>query len=807
MGRLNETIMFLLSVNMMFLGVWSEETEDAETSETDADTDESGSDEEEELTPELKIAVATSIFAIITILLVISSFFEWLKDKIEESTPEKMKDVMEVLFSEMTVLGFLSLITFCISKMGYLGTISQNVYSELGEEGDDYLEELLESVHYDLFLVMVLFILQTLAMIKMGAQSEKDWVELEKNVANPEFLTNARKELRDQLEGGGPKFWQMGKRRRVQELYHIFEFASLKKEFLHGRQTAPPFEPLPEKEHLAKDFSYGDYLVVRLSKFMAEVIDMNVKTWLLLEVLLLFFYLIMYLSDLDSQVLMWAWVALGYLVTGWMMSLMKGAKWMREMHINPADMPSAYNNYHSEAARFHRRDSIMSDDSVIPPKPPAAAAKTSPFGARAFVDKLFSKKPTGGGAIRDQRGGAGYSAINEGGRGLHKDKLGDAHPWREETKKGILDPVSKMMGHGVMEPHEVDYDNLPGWCHLVPVQEKRTGIRALLLGKAPNRQQMLYAFQCNGFYAQLLSVRILLFTHAVYFSVLILEFYDDAYLHYGATGFCVFFAVALLPSLMFFGVALPTIKDVVHMGNIGCLRKKKDIAYVIREQKTKKALKTLILLKNLQMKLSADTSAGGGEGSDIDESSHSMSSERKSQLLHQMSRKDVTKEERMRNIRDEMGHDAFDEIGRMFDLYDSDGGGEIDSGELADLMRSLGKVMDEVEAKDMMKHLDIDGDGTVSKEEFMLWHMEQIRNPPEMEPEEVARQIFKIFDDDGSDSITIQEFKDVLDRFKVDLSIDEITDLARELDVDGDGTISEEEFAALLMKHADEVIG
>ena len=52
-------------------------------------------------------------------------------------------------------------------------------------------------------------------------------------------------------------------------------------------------------------------------------------------------------------------------------------------------------------------------------------------------------------------------------------------------------------------------------------------------------------------------------------------------------------------------------------------------------------------------------------------------------------------------------------------------------------------------------------------------------------------------------SISVSEFKAAMEKFHCELSLDEITELVRELDVDGDGEISEEEFAILLEKHAE----
>ena len=72
----------------------------------------------------------------------------------------------------------------------------------------------------------------------------------------------------------------------------------------------------------------------------------------------------------------------------------------------------------------------------------------------------------------------------------------------------------------------------------------------------------------------------------------------------------------------------------------------------------------------------------------------------------------------------------------------------------------------------------------------------------EQSPNELAAQLFAMFDDDGSGSITVGEFKDALDKLGSDLTVDEIADLVKELDEDNSGTIEEHEFAELLEKHS-----
>lgn len=58
----------------------------------------------------------------------------------------------------------------------------------------------------------------------------------------------------------------------------------------------------------------------------------------------------------------------------------------------------------------------------------------------------------------------------------------------------------------------------------------------------------------------------------------------------------------------------------------------------------------------------------------------------------------------------------------MFELYDKDRGGSIDALELKDLMSSMDVQLSDDELKNAMEYLDLDGDGTISFEEFSMWY-------------------------------------------------------------------------------------
>jgi hypothetical protein len=93
-----------------------------------------------------------------------------LKDAIEEVATKNVKPILEALFSEMTVLGFLGVVSFFITKTGAMQQVGDFVYGEGTAEAEE-TGELFENVHMMLFLVMVLFIFQVVALVKVRQHS------------------------------------------------------------------------------------------------------------------------------------------------------------------------------------------------------------------------------------------------------------------------------------------------------------------------------------------------------------------------------------------------------------------------------------------------------------------------------------------------------------------------------------------------------------------------------------------------------------------------------------------------------------
>merc|ERR1740123_2501474 len=116
------------------------------------------------------------------------------------------------------------------------------------------------------------------------------------------------------------------------------------------------------------------------------------------------------------------------------------------------------------------------------------------------------------------------------------------------------------------------------------------------------------------------------------------------------------------------------------------------------------------------------------------------------------------------------------EIKEAFDLFDTDGSGEIDSQELRVAMRAMGLEPNPQEVTNMIQQLDKDNTGTVSFPEFEVAMRERILN---RDPTEEVKKVFKLFDPEDSGKVGLEKLKRIAGKIGERLSDGELEELIR----------------------------
>ena len=124
------------------------------------------------------------------------------------------------------------------------------------------------------------------------------------------------------------------------------------------------------------------------------------------------------------------------------------------------------------------------------------------------------------------------------------------------------------------------------------------------------------------------------------------------------------------------------------------------------------------------------------------------------------------------------------EFKEAFALFDKDGDGTITTKELGTVMRSLGQNPTEAELQDMINEVDADGNGTIDFPEFLNL---MARKMKDTDSEEELQEAFKV------------ELRHVMTNLGEKLTDEEVDEMIREADVDGDLEVNYEEFVKMMM--------
>merc|ERR1711998_185071 len=141
----------------------------------------------------------------------------------------------------------------------------------------------------------------------------------------------------------------------------------------------------------------------------------------------------------------------------------------------------------------------------------------------------------------------------------------------------------------------------------------------------------------------------------------------------------------------------------------------------------------------------------------------------------------------------ELTKQQLHDIHEAFNLFDKDGDGAITAKELGEVMGQMGLNPTEDDLQDMINEVDTDGSGMIEIDEFIQL-MVMKEKAAGFSQEDEIRAVFEIFDTDKNGSISHEELRKGMAKFGEYLSEGEVTELIKDIDLDGNGELDFNEF-------------
>jgi len=113
------------------------------------------------------------------------------------------------------------------------------------------------------------------------------------------------------------------------------------------------------------------------------------------------------------------------------------------------------------------------------------------------------------------------------------------------------------------------------------------------------------------------------------------------------------------------------------------------------------------------------------------------------------------------------------------------------------IMKSLGKNPTQEELAVMISEVDADGSGEIEFPEFLQLMAKKLQTADSIDE---MREAFLVFDRDKSGSVTASELKHVMSNLGEQVSDEEVEEMIREADADGDGELSFDDFLQFIQR-------
>uniref|UniRef100_A0A3B1JB19 Troponin C, skeletal muscle n=1 Tax=Astyanax mexicanus TaxID=7994 RepID=A0A3B1JB19_ASTMX len=154
-----------------------------------------------------------------------------------------------------------------------------------------------------------------------------------------------------------------------------------------------------------------------------------------------------------------------------------------------------------------------------------------------------------------------------------------------------------------------------------------------------------------------------------------------------------------------------------------------------------------------------------------------------------------------------LSEEMLAEFKAAFDMFDTDGGGDISTNELGTVMRMLGQNPTREELAEIIEEVDEDGSGSIDFEEFLVMMVRLLKEDQAGKSEEELAECFRVFDKNADGYIDREEFAEIIRSTGESITEDEIDELLKDGDKNADGMLDFDGMTAFMSKNVIEYAG
>ena len=310
-------------------------------------------EEEEENEFNLKLRI---LLVIAGVLIALTIAFEMVEEFLTDLINKDFLPILQHVYSELTILGFVGLIMFILTKSGVLQSYSKSMFwhPPPGEESDDdeacdpeeheaesELTELVEGAHMVLFFVMLCFLTQIGIMLWMTQRRMAVWRKWEAAHAAPADISEDEKEtacveaiakqmamfshpefLPKCIHWMNPLNWYRLKNNEQKRLY-----LALRAGFVHPTKTTRKLlkqkamrdrKSTVYRDKLPSDFEFYKYLNKIMAANLLEIVQVEKITWFFVATFFVAFWILIRFIDERTDILFFCmigavWALLAFL--------------------------------------------------------------------------------------------------------------------------------------------------------------------------------------------------------------------------------------------------------------------------------------------------------------------------------------------------------------------------------------------------------------------------------------------------------------------------------------------------------------